>query len=267
MIHAVVTGASGRMGSRIIHAVRDTDGIALVGATERAGNQAVGLDAGLAAGIGPLEVMVQDSLMKALARADVVIDFTNAKASVEHARICAERGVAAVIGSTGMSADDKAAIRACAEKAPIVMAPNMSVGVTLMIKLVQQVAQTFGPEYEVEVVELHHNQKKDAPSGTALRLAEVAAQALGYEAGRDVVYERRGDIGERPQRQIGVQTVRGGDVVGEHTVFFFGKGERLEITHRATSREQFARGAVRAATWVVGRAPGLYDMMDVLGLR
>ncbi|MCX5730743.1 MAG: 4-hydroxy-tetrahydrodipicolinate reductase, partial [Deltaproteobacteria bacterium] len=167
----------------------------------------------------------------------------------------------------GFSAEEKARIRQDAARIPVVLSPNMSVGVNVMFALVAQAAKVLGNAYDVEIVEMHHGKKKDAPSGTALRLAEVAAESLGRDPGKDVVYARHGMMGERTPREIGVMALRGGDVVGEHTVFFAGQGERLEVTHRATSRDQFARGALRAALWVKGRPPGLYDMHDVLGLR
>ncbi len=180
--------------------------------------------------------------------------------------MCAARGIAAVIGSTGFTAEARARVAAAARKVPVVLSPNMSVGVNVLFALVEQAARALGDAYDVEIVEMHHKGKKDAPSGTAVRLAEVAAAALGRDPGKDLAYARHGMIGERPPRQIGVQALRGGDVVGDHTVFFAGLGERLELTHRAASREQFARGALRAAAWVVGRPPGLYDMRHVLGL-
>jgi 4-hydroxy-tetrahydrodipicolinate reductase len=196
-----------------------------------------------------------------------VVDFTAFEVSARHAEVCAGRGVALVIGSTGFTAEARARVSEAARKVPLVLSPNMSVGVNVLFSLVEQAARVLGDAYDVEIVEMHHKMKKDAPSGTAVRLAEVAAGALGRDPRKDLAYARHGMIGERPPRQIGVQTLRGGDVVGEHTVFFAGQGERLELTHRATSREQFARGALRAAAWVVGRPPGLYDMQDVLGLR
>ena len=263
MTRVVVTGVTGRMGSLLVKLARTTPGIAVVGGTERARSGAVGLDVGLAAHGGPLEVVTVSSLEKALTDADVVIDFTSPEASLEHARVCAERRVALVVGSTGFSPEAKAQMAEAAKQIPMVMAPNMSVGVNLMIDLVAQVAKRLGDDFDIDVLETHHRHKKDAPSGTALRLAEEMVKATG-RASSDIRASRVGAIGERPRREIGVQTLRGGDVVGEHTVFFFGDGERLEITHRATNREQFGRGALRAATWVVGRPPGLYDMSDVL---
>jgi 4-hydroxy-tetrahydrodipicolinate reductase len=265
MVKVVVTGAAGRMGMQIARLVRATEGMALVGAVERPG-VAVGQDVGVLAGLGPVGVTVVDDLGKVLSGADVVVDFTSHEASARHAELCAERGVALVIGSTGFSPEAKARVAAAARKIPIVLSPNMSVGVNVLFELVRQAAKILGDAYDVEVVELHHKKKRDAPSGTAVRLGEVAAQALGRDPKDAFAFSRHGIIGERPPWQIGLQTVRGGDVVGEHTVYFFGDGERLELTHRATSRDQFAQGAVRAAQWVVGRPAGLHDMAAVLGL-
>ncbi|HUL59385.1 MAG TPA: 4-hydroxy-tetrahydrodipicolinate reductase [Anaeromyxobacteraceae bacterium] len=266
MINVVVTGAAGRMGTQILRLVKAEPDMKLTGAVERPG-LAAGQDAGAAAGLGALGVAISDDLARALAGASVAIDFTSHESSARHAEICAEKGVALVIGSTGFTAETRARVVAAARRIPVVLSPNMSVGVNVLFELVRQASRVLGDAYDVEIVELHHGKKKDAPSGTAVRLAEVAAEALGRDPAKDLAYQRAGMIGERPPRQIGVQTLRGGDVVGEHTVFFCGQGERLELTHRATSREQFARGAVRAARWIAGRAPGLHDMADVLGLR
>lgn len=266
MIKVVVTGAAGRMGTQIVRLVRATEGMALAGAVERPGG-AVGQDAGTLAGLGPVGVAVVDELAKALPGADAVIDFTSHEASARHAGTCAEKGVPLVIGSTGFTPEAKAAVAAAAKRIPVVLSPNMSVGVNVLFELVRQAAQVLGDAYDVEIVELHHKKKRDAPSGTAVRLAEVAAEALGRDPKDALAYARHGILGERPPWQIGVQTLRGGDVVGEHTVFYCGEGERLELTHRATSREQFARGAIRAARWIAGKPAGLYDMADVLGLR
>jgi 4-hydroxy-tetrahydrodipicolinate reductase len=266
MINVVVTGVAGRMGTQIARLVRATEGMALAGAVERPG-PAVGQDAGVLVGTGSGGVAVVDDLAKALAGAQVVIDFTSHEASAGHAEACAARGVALVIGSTGFTPEAKARVAAAARRIPIVLSPNMSVGVNVLFELVRQAAQVLGDGYDVEIVELHHKKKRDAPSGTAVRLGEVAAEALGRDPKDALAFARHGILGERPPWQIGVQTLRGGDAVGEHTVFFCGEGERLELTHRATSRDQFARGAVRAAQWVAGRPAGLYDMADVLGLR
>jgi 4-hydroxy-tetrahydrodipicolinate reductase len=267
MLNVVVTGAAGRMGTQIVRLVRATDGMALSGAVERAGAPGVGQDAGVLAGIGPVGVPVVDALAKALPGAGVVVDFTSHESSAANAELCAERGVPLVIGSTGFTPEAKARVAAAAKKIPIVLAPNMSVGVTVLFDLVEKAAKALGDDYDVEIVEIHHKKKRDAPSGTAVRLGEVAAEALGRDPKDALAYARHGILGERPPWQIGVQTLRGGDVVGEHTVYFCGEGERLELTHRATSREQFARGAIRAASWIAGKPPGLHDMADVLGLR
>jgi 4-hydroxy-tetrahydrodipicolinate reductase len=269
LIRTIVTGVSGRMGNQMVRAVRDADGLRLVGATERPGTPAIGLDAGLVAHLGMMEVPVTDDLAKAIQAAgkvDVVIDFTHFEASVTHAEICAQHGIGLVVGSTGFSSAARASLQLFAERIPVVMSPNMSVGVNLMIQVAAQLAEVLGPTYDVEILELHHRQKVDAPSGTAVRLAEVIAARLGRNPQRDIFTAREGQVGERPPDQIGIQSLRGGDTVGEHTVLFLGQGERLELTHRATSRDQFANGAVRAARWLVGRPPGLYSMQDVLGL-
>jgi 4-hydroxy-tetrahydrodipicolinate reductase len=266
MVKVVVTGAAGRMGTQIVRLVRATEGMAVAGAVERPG-PAIGQDAGALAGLGPIGVAVVDDLAKALSGADAVIDFTSHEASARHAEVCAERGVPLVVGSTGFTPDAKARVAAAARRVPIVLSPNMSVGVNVLFELVRQAAKVLGGAYDVEIVELHHKKKRDAPSGTAVRLGEVAAEALGRDPKDALAYARHGILGERPPWQIGVQTLRGGDVVGEHTVYFCGEGERLELTHRATSREQFARGVLRAAQWIAGRPAGLYDMADVPGLR
>jgi 4-hydroxy-tetrahydrodipicolinate reductase len=265
-VGVVITGVAGRMGAVLVSSVRAAGDLRLTGATEREGREIVGLDAGLVAGAGPLEVPVSARLEDALAGAQVVIDFTNADASLEHARVCAARRVPLVLGSTGFSAGARAEIAGRAREVPIVMAPNMSVGVNVLFRIAGEVARILGDDFDIEVLEAHHRHKKDAPSGTALRLVEGIADAAGLDPERDVIGDRRGHVGERPRRQIGVQAIRGGDVVGEHTVLYLGDGERLELTHKATSRTNFAQGALRAARWVVKQPPGLYDMLDVLGL-
>jgi 4-hydroxy-tetrahydrodipicolinate reductase len=268
MLRTVITGVSGRMGSTLLQLARSTPGFTVVGATARPGSGGVGQDAALAARLGePFGVKVVDDLGKALeAGAQVVIDFTSAEASVEHARLCALKGVPMVIGSTGFSPETRAQVAAATVAMPVVLAPNTSVGVNVVIQMAADLARVLGEGFDVEVLEAHHNKKKDSPSGTALRLAEVLAQAKGRTS-EDLIFSRRGWVGARSPGEIGIQALRGGDVVGEHTVFFFGEGERVELTHRATSRDQFAKGALRAANWVVGQRPGLYDMADVLGLK
>jgi 4-hydroxy-tetrahydrodipicolinate reductase len=268
MVNVIVTGAAGRMGGQIIRLIRASTGIALVGGVERAGFPGPS-DAGEAAGLPRMGVPLADDLGSLLARvkADAVVDFTGFEASARHAEVAAAAGVAMVIGSTGFTPEARARVKGASARVPVVLSPNMSVGVNVMFALVAQAARVLGDAYDVEIVEMHHGKKKDAPSGTAVRLAEVAAEALSRDPATDVVYARHGMIGERTPREIGVMTLRGGDVVGEHTVYFAGQGERLEITHRATSREQFALGALRAVRWISGKPAGLYDMQDVLGLR
>lgn len=260
MIRAAVAGAGGRMGSLVLAALRAEKDFAVAGAFERADSEHVGREAG--------GVRIAPAIEGALERgADVLIDFTAPVASLHHAKVCASRGVALVIGTTGFSGAQKEELGASAARIPVLLAPNMSVGVNVLFRLVAEAARALGPAYEVEIVEMHHRMKRDAPSGTALRLAEVAAQALGYDGKDALVCERHGDTGARKPGTIGVQALRGGDVVGDHTVHFLADGERLELTHRASSRDNFVRGALRAARWLAGKRPGFYDMQDVLGFR
>jgi 4-hydroxy-tetrahydrodipicolinate reductase len=212
-------------------------------------------------------VTVHGNAADALASADVLIDFTVAEACLDNVRAAVAAGKPAVIGTTGLTAEQGAEIAALSKQVPIVHAPNMSVGVNLLFKLTSEVAAVLGLDYNVEVVETHHNQKKDSPSGTAVRLAERAAEALGLDYDSDVAHGREGLIGERPERQIGMHALRGGDVAGDHTVSFIGQGERVELTHRAHNRDNFARGALIAARFTLTAQPGLYDMQDVLGLK
>lgn len=267
MIKVAVTGAAGRMGGRIITAITEADGVTLAGATERAGHGCIGMDAGSGAGCGHLGIAITDSLAAALADADLLIDFTFPEVTLENIKVCAALGKGIVIGSTGFTPAQRDDIKEYATKIPVVLAPNMSVGVNLCFKLLKDVAATLGDDFDVEIVELHHNKKKDSPSGTAVRMGEVVAEALGRDYNAVANFHREGMCGERTKEEIGMQTVRGGDIVGEHTVYFIGMGERIEITHRAMSRDMFARGAVRAASWLGGKPSGFYDMQDVLGLK
>ena len=267
MVKAVVAGAGGRMGSRIINIISDTEGIELAGAFEHPDSPKVGQDAGLAAGTRELGVAIADSIDKVIDAGDVVIDFTFHKATLGHARAAADKGRAMVIGTTGFSQDELAEIKGLSASFPCVLAPNMSVGVNLLYKLVDMAARILGPDYDIEIVEAHHRMKKDAPSGTALQLGRVAAKARGTDLDKVGVFERNGIIGERSREEIGIQTVRAGDIVGEHTVLFGGIGERVEIVHKASSRDTFAKGAVRAAMWIPAQPAGMYDMGDVLGLK
>lgn len=267
MIRAAVTGAAGRMGGQIIRLILETDGIELGGAVERPDHPAVGRDAGHPAGVGSVGIAIVGSLEEALSAVDVVIDFTSAVASLAHLDAVCRAGRAIVIGSTGFSPAQREEIRRRSSEAQIFFTPNMSVGVTVLLKVVADVARLLGDDYDVEVIETHHRFKKDAPSGTALALAESVAQALGRDLATDGINGREGLVGERGRREIGMHAIRAGDVVGDHTVLFGALGERVEITHRASSRETFARGAIRAAQWLPAQSNGFYDMQDVLGLR
>lgn len=266
MVRAIVTGCCGRMGKRIIHMLRQNQGISLVGAVERAGHPDLGKDAGAVAGIGELGVMITESL-SALAGGDVIIDFTAPEATLAHLRFAGEKGMAAVVGTTGFAGALLDEARTLGKAIRCVMAPNMSVGVNVMFKVAGDLARILGNDYDMEILEVHHRLKKDAPSGTAMRLAQIVAEAVGRDIHKVGVYERKGMIGQRSDQEIGIQTWRAGDITGEHTIMFGGIGERIELTHRAHNRDNFARGAVRAALWVVGQPVGLYDMQDVLGLR
>jgi 4-hydroxy-tetrahydrodipicolinate reductase len=267
MVRAIVTGAGGRMGGRIISLIAETDGIELAGAVERKGYPAVGKDVGEGLGLGRTGIPIGDSVAGCIDRGDVVIDFTSHEVSLGHLEIAAAAGKAIVIGSTGFTAVEMKRVRELAPFARCVLAPNMSVGVNVMLKVLADVSALLGDDYDVEIVEAHHHLKKDAPSGTAVKMAQVIAESLGRDLDKVGVYSRKGMIGERTKREIGIQTIRAGDIVGEHTVIFGGMGERLEFIHRAHSRDNFARGAIRAALWLVGRGNGLYDMQDVIGLR
>jgi len=262
----VVAGAAGRMGSRIVACMVDAPGLSLVAALEARAHPAVGRDAGEVAGIGKLGVALEAEPARAITSGRLLIEFSTPEASLEHLRLVSERGARAVIGTTGFSATQREEIATLAKRAAILVAPNMSVGVTVALKVLADMAKALGDEYDVEITEVHHRFKKDAPSGTALWMAEAVAAALGRDLGQVGVYGRKGLPGERTQKEIGVFSLRSGDVVGEHTVSFGGLGERLELTHKAHTRDTFARGALRAARFVAGQPPGLYSMQDVLGI-
>lgn len=267
MVKAVVTGAGGRMGGRIIALISAAKDIKVVGAVEQKGHSLVGKDVGEALGLGRMGVRVDDDLGACIEKGDVVIDFTNHEVSLRHLELAAKKKRAIVIGSTGLTAEEMKKAAQLAKKARCVLAPNMSVGVNVMFKVLDDVARILGDDYDVEIVEAHHHLKKDAPSGTAVKMAQIIAKALKRDLDREGVYTRKGMIGERTKTEIGIQTIRAGDIVGEHNVMFGAVGERLEFIHRAHSRDNFAKGAIRAAKWIVGRKNGLYDMQDVLGLR
>lgn len=265
MIKLAIAGAAGRMGRALIDATTKAEGVQLSAAFERRGSKGVGADAGELAGLGRLGVAIVDKLEGAAF--DVLIDFTTPEATLEHVAFCRANARRLVIGTTGIDDAGKKTIAAAAGDIGIVLAPNMSVGVNLCFKLLDIAARVLGDSTDVEVIEAHHRYKADAPSGTALRMGEVVAHALGRDLGQVGVHARHGVTGERPRQAIGFSVIRAGDIVGDHTVLFAGNGERVEITHKAESRATFANGAVRAARWVAGKKSGLYDMQDVLGLR
>jgi len=266
MTRVAVVGAAGRMGKTLIEAVGLHDSLTLGAATERAGSSLVGTDAGELAGIGKLGVSVSDDLAKVADDFDVVIDFTAPAATLYHLDVCEQHGKKLVIGTTGFDDSGKARIAEAASAGGIVFAPNMSVGVNLCLKLLALTVAVIGEDYDIEIVEAHHRHKVDAPSGTALRMGEVVAGVLGRDLGEVAVYGREGITGERDPKTIGFETIRAGDVVGEHSVWFATEGERIEIVHKASSRMTFAKGAARAAHWLMQQPAGLYDMQDVLGL-
>ena len=261
-----VVGASGRMGRMLVEAVLDSPDCSLTGALDVSGSPALGQDAGAFLGRST-GVLITDDLQQGLAGAEILIDFSRPEGTLAHLAGCRRHGVAAVVGTTGFTPAQKSEIAAHAEHLALVMAPNMSVGVNVMLRLLELAARSLGDDYDIEVVEAHHRHKVDAPSGTALAMGEVLAQARGLDLARDGVFERHGHTGERGARSIGFATVRGGDIVGEHMVMFAGPGERIEISHKSSSRANYAQGALRAARFVRGRAAGLYGMADVLGLR
>lgn len=267
MVRAIVAGAAGRMGKRMIHMIGGSGEIALAAAFEKPGHAAVNRDAGRVAGLGELGIKVAGSLEEVAKEGDVLIDFTTPEATLANVRVAASRGLAVVIGTTGIAGNTLDEVKGLARNVRCVMSPNMSVGMNVMFRLVKDTAAILGTDYDMEILEAHHRFKKDAPSGTAMRLAQVLAAATGRNLDDAAVYERKGLIGERTAQEIGIQTLRAGDITGDHTVMFGGIGERLELIHRAHSRDNFARGALKAAAWIVARPPGLYDMQDVLGLR
>lgn len=254
------------MGKRLVSLVQESPNLQLAGATEAKGHPGLGRDAGDIAGCGPLGVSLVSDLATVLQQADVVVDFTSPTVTLGHLTLAVQHKRAMVIGTTGFSPDEMKQLRRHAESIPCVQAPNMSVGINVLLEIIGKVAQALGDDYDLEIIDAHHNKKKDAPSGTALKLAEALAAAKNWDLEETGVYARHGIIGERSSKEIGIQTVRAGDIVGDHTVLYGGPGERIEITHRAHNRDPFARGALRAAEWVVKQPPGLYGMADVLGL-
>ena len=262
-----IVGAGGRMGQMLAAEAHGQPGLRLVAGSETAGHKHIGQDLGALAGLGPVGVRISDASADVFRTSDVVLDFTVAAASVRHAELAAEHGRALVLGTTGLDQVQGAIVRRAAERAPILWAANYSLGVNLLQSLVEEAARRLGEEYDIEVLEMHHRHKIDAPSGTALALGEAAARGRGIELAARSQRVRDGVTGARRAGDIGFATLRGGDVAGEHCVIFAGAGERIELGHRATTRAIFARGALKAARWLAGKPAGLYDMKDVLGLR
>ena len=261
-----IVGASGRMGRTLIQTVRATKGCHVMGAIEQKGSPAIGQDAGELAGVGRLDIAIVDDPLPVFAKAEAVLDFTAPAASVEFAGLAAQARIVHVLGTTGFNPEQEKMIQAAARHATIVKAGNMSVGVNLLLEITRRIAATLGPDdFDIEVVEMHHKHKIDAPSGTALMLGQAAARGRNVDLSTHAVRIRDGHAGARPDGTIGFATLRGGNVVGDHTVIFAGENERIEVTHKAADRSIFARGAVRAALWGQGRGPGLFSFADVLG--
>ncbi len=267
MIRIGVAGAAGKMGGRIVALSGENEGLRLAGAFERPGHKDIGKDVGALSGAGESGIYLSGGIAEIIEKVDLIIDFTSVDATKEHLNAAAAAGKAMVIGTTGFTKEDLKEMGPFMERIPCVMASNMSLGVNLLLKVLQDIARTLGDDYDIEIVEAHHRMKKDAPSGTALKMAQVIADAVKRNLDEVAVYARKGMIGARTKKEIGIQTVRAGDIVGEHTVIFGGLGERIEVTHKASSRDTFARGALRAALWLGHKQPGLYDMQDVLGLK
>jgi len=261
-----IAGASGRMGRMLIEAVQQADDMILAGALDVAGSTSIGTDAAAFLGT-PANVIIESDLARALSGVDVLIDFTRPEGTLKHAAYCAEHGVKMIIGTTGLEAEHKEFIAAAARKTAIMLSPNMSVGVNVTLKLLEMAAKSFAEGYDIEIIEAHHRHKVDAPSGTALKMGEVIATALGHKLDDVAVYAREGITGARDPSSIGFAAVRGGDIVGDHTVLFAGIGERIEISHKSSSRVTYAHGSLRAARFLADKQSGLYDMQDVLGLK
>ena len=267
MVRTIIAGAAGRMGMRLVALLQETETLKLTGAIEMEGHSVLGKDAGEIAQIGKAGILLTDNLHACLAHSEVVIDFTGPTSCLTNLEQVVNASKAMVIGTTGFSDQELTQLKTLATKVPCVFSPNMSVGVNVLVKTIGKIARSLGETYNIEVIEAHHNKKKDAPSGTALKLAEALAEGMEWDLQEVGVYARHGITGERKIREIGMQTIRAGDIVGDHTILFGGPGERIEITHRAHTRDTFARGALRAAEWVVQQPPGLYSMGHVLGLE
>jgi len=267
MIKSIVAGAAGRMGKKIIHMIQQNADVRLIAAFEHPEHPEITRDAGRVAGIEKSGVKIAGCLKDVIDLGEVIIDFTSPPATLENIRMAAEHGLSMVIGTTGITGETLEEITDLSKKIRCVMAPNMSIGVNVMFHIAAKMAGILGDDYDMEILEAHHRFKKDAPSGTAMRLAGILAESVSRDLEKVAVYERRGLTGERTDKEIGIQTLRAGDITGEHSVMFGGIGERLELIHRAHNRDNFAGGAVKAAAWIVKQPVGLYDMQDVLGLK
>lgn len=266
MIKVSIMGVAGRMGQAIYGLLSIEEDVQIVGATEISGHPDIGNDIGLVSGLSELGIKISDNIEDASSEADVIVDFTTPASTLNNASYAASNGKALIIGTTGFTEEEKNQLGELANNFPCVFSPNMSIGVNVMFEATKMLAQVLGEDFDVEIIEAHHKHKVDAPSGTALRLGEAAAQGLSRDFNSVARFERHGAIGERGEKEIGMQTIRAGDIVGEHTVMFCGAGERIELTHRAMSRDNFAKGVVRAVKWIPGKSAGIYTMKEVLGL-
>ena len=264
MIRVIITGVCGRMGRCITQGIAEQVDMELVGAIQYSGHPQIGSDAGVVAGIGEIGVPVTGELKEVLESADVIIEFSKPEATLQHLQQAVDADKAVVVGTTGFSTDELALVKTLASQTRCVMAPNMSLGVNVMLQALGLIAEALRDDYDIEVIETHHNRKADAPSGTALRLAETVATALGRDLAEVGVHSRHGPVGARPEKQIGTHTIRGGDIAGDHIVLFASRGEQLSIVHRSHNRDAFAKGAIRAARWVVDAPRGLHDVSEVL---
>jgi 4-hydroxy-tetrahydrodipicolinate reductase len=266
-VRVAVAGASGKMGGRLVHLVHQSDDMELAGGLERPGHPSLGKDLGEVVGLGMIGVPLVDDLNALVPKIDLLFEFTIPEASLEHLRVMANHAKAMVLGTTGFTAAQLTEVQTLARRLPLFMAPNMSPAINVMYKLISDAARLLGTDFDVEIVEAHHRYKVDAPSGTAVRMAEILAQTLERDLEKVGVYGRKGIVGQRKDEEIAVLSIRAGDLTGDHTVVFGGIGERLEIIHRTQSRDAFGRGALRAARWIIQQKPGLYDMQDLLGLK
>jgi len=266
MIKVSIMGVAGRMGLSIFRLLNTQEDIQIVGATEIENHPAIGNDIGIVSGEGEIGVPVTNGIEESSSDADVIVDFTTPSSTLENARYASAHGKSMVIGTTGFTEEEKNELKGLCDSFPCVFSPNMSIGVNVMFEATKKIAEVLGDEFDVEIIEAHHKHKVDAPSGTALRLGEAAAEGLNRDFLSVARFERHGAIGERGEKEIGMQTIRAGDIVGEHTVMFCGTGERIELTHRALSRDNFAKGAVRAVKWISDKPSGMYTMKEVLGI-